>query len=243
MSNLFAGVGEIQIAAIMENLHLNGYIAGGVSMASVLGVTCVVGKSMLMPVEVLDKIGGFRAVRNLLAEDQVMGALIRKAGYKVRLSHHVVENVNRRRGYRWFLNRHSRWHKIRFRMALPVYLLEPIANLATVGLVWAISGESGIAWGGLALLVGLGMMRDALQSRWLRGSYPKLRHLLMSPAKDLLLLPIWFDALFHRRIHWRGNVFQVGRLTRLYGAGRTRQRVRRMRRTRASRFRDGANHS
>jgi ceramide glucosyltransferase len=240
VSNLFVGVGEQQPAAIMENLHLNGYIAGGVAMASVLGVTCVVGKSMLMPWHVLKAIGGFGAVRNLLAEDQVIGALVRKAGYRVRLSHHVIENVNRQRGFRWFLNRHSRWHKIRYRMALPVYLFEPIANLASVGVVWAFSGDSGIAWGGLVLLVGLGMIRDAVQTRWLRGSFPKLRHLVFSPAKDLLLLPVWFDALVHRSIQWRGNSFRVGRLTRLRAIPTSRRALRRIRAVRGSRRHDGA---
>ena len=173
MSNLFAGVGEMHAGAVLENLQLNGFIAGGVAGAAVLRVTCVVGKSMLMPVRALEAIGGFAAVRNLLAEDQVIGVRVRKAGYSIRLSHHVIENVNRQRGFRWFLNRHSRWYKIRRQMALPAFLLEPAANLATVGLVWAFSGESGIAWGGLLLLVGLGMVRDAIQTRWLRGYVPQ----------------------------------------------------------------------
>ena len=81
VSNLFAGVGEAQTGAILENLQLNGFIAGGVALASVLRVTCVVGKSMLIPVHALEAIGGFASVRNLLAEDQVIGVRIRKAGY------------------------------------------------------------------------------------------------------------------------------------------------------------------
>ncbi len=86
VTNLFAGVGESHSGAIMENLQLNGFIAGGMALASVLRVTCVVGKSMLMPVRVLEAIGGFARVRNLLAEDQVIGVLVRKAGYSIRLS-------------------------------------------------------------------------------------------------------------------------------------------------------------
>ena len=46
---------------------------------TVCRITCVVGKSMLMPVRVLEAIGGFAAVRNLLAEDQVIGMRVRKA--------------------------------------------------------------------------------------------------------------------------------------------------------------------
>ena len=235
VSNLFAGVGEAQTGAILENLQLNGFIAGGVALASVLRVTCVVGKSMLIPVHALEAIGGFASVRNLLAEDQVIGVRIRKAGYSIRLSHHVIENINQARGFTWFLNRHSRWYKIRRQMALPAFLIEPTANLATIGLVWALSGESGIAWGGLVLLVGLGMARDAFQTRWLRGSFPKLRHLMLSPVKDLLLLPVWFDALVNKRIQWRGHRFLIGRYTRLRLA-RTprdvRRRVRRVQRLR-----------
>jgi ceramide glucosyltransferase len=239
VSNLFAGVGESHSGAVMENLQLNGFIAGGVAGAAVMRITCVVGKSMLMPVAALEAIGGFAAVRNLLAEDQAIGVRVRQAGYSIRLSHHVIDNVNCRRSFRWFLNRHSRWYKIRRQMALPAFVAEPAANLATVGLVWAFSGESGIAWGGLLLLVGLGMIRDALQARWLRGSFPKMRHLLYSPVKDILLLSVWFDAIFNRRVRWRGHSFLVGRMTRLRRARVPRQVRRRVRRVRQLRNQQG----
>jgi ceramide glucosyltransferase len=239
VSNLFAGVGETQAGAIMENIQLNGFIAGAVASAAVMRITCVVGKSMLMPVAALEAIGGFAAVRNLLAEDQAIGVRVRQAGYSIRMSHHVIENVNCRRSFQWFLNRHSRWYKIRRQMALPTFMIEPTANLATVGLVWAFSGESGIAWGGLLMLVGLGIVRDAVQTRWLRGSFPKLRHLLYSPVKDILLLSVWFDAIFNRRVRWRGHTFLIGRMTRLRHARVPRQVRRRVRRVRQIRLQQG----
>lgn len=239
VTNVFAGVDEEHSGAALENLQLNGVIAGGVAAASTLGITCVVGKSMLMPVRVLEAIGGFASVRNLLAEDQAIGIRVRKAGYAIRLSHHVIENVNRHRSFRWFLNRHSRWFKIRRRLALPTFLMEPAFNLAVVGLVWALSGESGLAWGGFLILVGLGMVRDSVQAYRLRGSFPRLRHLALSPIKDLFLLPVWFDALVNRRIHWRGHQFLVGNATRLRSARVSRSVRRRVRRVRKLRSRDG----
>lgn len=235
VSNLFVGCEESRFGAILENLQLNGYIAGGVAAASVFGVTCVVGKSMLLTGRVLEAIGGFASVRNLLAEDQVIGMKVRKAGYSIRLSHHVVENVNRDRDLRWFLNRHSRWYKIRLQLALPAYMIEPAGNMATVGLVWALSGDSGLAWGGLTVLWGLGIARDAIQTKRLRGSYPALRHMPLSIVKDLFLLPVWLNALFNRRVVWRGNQFHIGRYTRLRHdrVSRTvRRRVRRIQRLR-----------
>ncbi len=236
VTNLFAGVEEEHSGAALENLQLNGTVAAGVALASVCRITCVVGKSMLMPVRVLEAIGGFASVRNLLAEDQAIGVKVRKAGYGIRLSHHVVANVNRHRSFRWFLNRHSRWFKIRRRLALSTFLVEPALNLTSLGLVWALSGDSGVAWGGLFVLVGLGISRDAFQARRLRGEFPHLRHLLLSPVKDLFLLPVWFDALINRRIHWRGHRFVIGRFTRLRpseSARSLRLRVRRARRHRS----------
>jgi ceramide glucosyltransferase len=237
VSNIFAGVGEGHFGAAIENLHLNGFIAGGVAAASVTGITCVVGKSMLMPVQALEAAGGLAGVRNLLAEDQVLGVRVRKAGYSVVLSHHVIDNVNEVRSSRWFLNRHSRWYKIRRRLALPTFLIEPTANLAAIGIVWALVGESNLGWFGLIALVALGLARDAIHAQRLRGSVPKLKYLLLSPIKDLFLLPLWFDALFDRRVHWRGNTFLIGKFTRLHRSGVSRQVRRRVRRVRRLRSR------
>ena len=237
VSNIFAGVGEEHFGAALENLQLNGYIAGGMALAQVLGITCVVGKSMLMPIRALDACGGLGGVRNLLAEDQALGVRIRKAGYSVRLSHHVIDNVNQVRSSRWFLNRHSRWYKIRCRLALPAFLIEPAANLATVGIVWALAGPSHLGWFALPALIGLGIARDAIGAIRLRGSGYRLKYLLLSPIKDLFLLPLWFDALFDRRVHWRGNTFAIGKFTRLHHTGISRQVRRRVRRARRHRSR------
>src|SRR5262249_6092177 len=72
VTNLFTGVDEVQAGAVLENLQLNGYIAGGVALGALFRIPCVVGKSMLMPVRVLQEVGGFAGVRNLLAEDQAI---------------------------------------------------------------------------------------------------------------------------------------------------------------------------
>lgn len=215
VTNLFAGIDELHAGAALENLHLNGFIAGGFAAATVTGATCVVGKSMLMPVRVLEAVGGLGSVRNVLAEDQVIGLKVRKAGYAIRLSHHVIGNVNSARTLRWFLNRHSRWYKIRRRLALPAFLIEPLTNLTAVGLVWALSANSPMGWWGLLALWALTILRDAVQTRWLRGSFPRLRHLPLCLVKDLFLLPVWLDALVDQRINWRGHRFLIGRYTRL----------------------------
>lgn len=240
VTNVFTGVGERKFGAILENLQLNGFIAANLCGAFVLRITCVVGKSMLMPVRALDAIGGFSAVRNLLAEDQAIGVKVRKAGYSIKLSHHVVENLNEDRDLKWFLNRHSRWLKIRYQMALPIFFLEPLVNLTAIGLVWALAGGSLVSVVGMCALLALSAARDALQTRWLRGTWPKLSHLPLGFLKDLCMLPIWFDALVNRKISWRGHQFVVGRFTRVRAeraSREARKRVRRVRRLRGTNLR------
>ncbi len=232
VTNVFTGVGERRFGAILENLQLNGFIAANLCGAFALRITCVVGKSMLMPVRALEAIGGLAAVRNLLAEDQAIAVKVRKAGYAIRLSHHVVENLNEDRDLKWFLNRHSRWLKIRYQMALPIFVLEPFTNLTVLGLVWAFASGSLVSLVGLLFLCGLSVFRDAVQTRWLRGTWPHPSHLPLGFVKDLCMLPIWFDALLNRRISWRGHQFIVGKFTRVRAqrASRAvRQRVRRVR--------------
>ena len=59
---------------------------------------------------------------------------------------------------------------------------------------------------------------------------------MLSPVKDLLLLPVWFDALVNKRIQWRGHRFLIGRYTRLRLARiprDVRRRVRRVHRLRS----------
>lgn len=235
VTNLFCGVGERKFGAILENLHLNGFIAANMAGAFALRITCVVGKSMLMPVKALESIGGFASVRNLLAEDQGIGVRVRKAGYSIRLSHHVIENVNETRDLSWFLNRHSRWLKIRYRMSLATFLLEPFVNLTAIGLVWLLVSGSAISAAGMLALWGLAMARDGMQTRWLRGTWPKLSHLPLGLLKDLFMLPIWGDALVNRRISWRGHRFVVGKFTRVRSRRTTREARKRVRRVRNAR--------
>ena len=74
VSNLIKGVGGRSVGSILENLHLNSFIMGSVCFLDpFLKMPCVVGKSMLMRKKDLEAIGGFTAVKDVLAEDYIIG--------------------------------------------------------------------------------------------------------------------------------------------------------------------------
>ena len=103
VSNLIRGIGGRSLGAVFENLHLNSFIIGSVSFLDrVLGMPCVIGKSMLMKKDDLEALGGLAAFKDILAEDFIIGREMQRSGKKVVLSNYVISNVNEYWGVKRF---------------------------------------------------------------------------------------------------------------------------------------------
>ncbi|TNF27835.1 MAG: glycosyltransferase [Deltaproteobacteria bacterium] len=215
VSNLFAGVGEHTLGATLENLHLNGPVAGSVAITGDNGEHAVsVGKSMMFRRSVFEALGGLEAVGSLLAEDFVMGQMFAQAGYKVRLCGGVIQNVCRDTTVRRFLHRHLRWGLIRSRVTPALYPFEPLFSPMAVALLVPLLGLTGV--GPLVWGVALTLLRDGLQWVRLRGRDGLLQALPLGPLKELLIVPVWAVAPFLRTVSWRGRSYRVSTGTRLY---------------------------
>ncbi len=117
VSNLIQGVGGRSFGALFENLHLNSFIIGSVSFLDrFLSMPCVIGKSMLMKKHDLEMLGGLTAFKDILAEDFIIGREMKRSGKRVVLSNYLVSNVNEYWGVKRFLNRHTRWGKLRWKI-------------------------------------------------------------------------------------------------------------------------------
>ncbi|HAK88119.1 MAG: hypothetical protein A2077_02900 [Nitrospirae bacterium GWC2_46_6] len=217
VSNIIRGIGGRTIGSIFENLHMNSFIAGSVCfLDKFLKMPCVIGKSMLMRKIDLEAIGGFKAVKDVLAEDFVIGKLIHASGKKIALSNYAINNVNDYYGIRRFLNRHTRWGKLRWRLGGVKYISELIGNPVFMASIPMLLWEASRLTVSFALLVSLVKVLGDLYLGKKAGSDLNPLLYLLAPVKDIIIGIIWFVPLASNTVVWRDNRYIIGKDSALF---------------------------
>jgi len=217
LTSMVVGVGEESAGAAMENLQLSAFIAPAMCFAlRFFGVTCVVGKSMLFRRGELAALGGLETVKDILAEDYVLGDLYARAGKKAQLSSTTAENVNVRVSVDRFMSRHARWLKMRVVIHVPAFVADLLANpVALATLATLVSGLDLRFVAANVAIAAVKMAGDGWLVRRTRGTPMRFRHLLLAPVKDVLMGAMWPYAAISRSVEWRGARLRIGKMSRL----------------------------
>ncbi len=212
VTHAIAGVGEERLGSLLDNLHLACAIAPGVVAAKrVAGKDLVVGKSMALRRSDLAALGGFEVVKDVLAEDYVLGVLVpSRLGKRVVIASRPVESVSCSRSVGGFIARYARWSVLQRQAVGPAtYVAQIVLNPILVAAVALAAAPGRCACGAFAAVCFLKAVLDDVAARRLRPNGFRVRQLAAVPLKDLLFGAAWAYGLVCREVTWRGNRIRV----------------------------------
>lgn len=213
------GFGETTTGGVIDNLMLNLFVLRAICFTKLFARhSCVVGKSMMFRLSDLRRLGGWRVVADVLAEDYVLGRLFRRAGFDVRLCADALPTRTHCEALADGLGRHVRWCQMRRRTSTIAYMAELGANVS----VWALSlvalavvlGRPDFAATG-ALLWGAKVVLDLVSILWLGPRQLSGQRACCVLVADLLNLWVWLVGAVRRTVDWRGTRLLIGAQTRL----------------------------
>jgi ceramide glucosyltransferase len=226
VSSLFAGEGESSIGAAIENLQLGSIVAPAVALShAVSKQPFTVGKSMAMRRRDLDKVGGFEAVSNVLAEDHVLGRLFHDAGFGVDVSFDPIENFNVDCSLSRTIERHTRWAKLRRSICPLAFMIEPFFSPIVIATMMTILAPSRPTLAALGIVTVIETACAFRSLFLLRGRALAWNFLPLEIVRAYVLFYCWLRACMTRRIAWRGNTFILGRDSRVSLPPRERRRL------------------
>jgi ceramide glucosyltransferase len=210
------GIGAKGFGAMLENLHLNTFVAGSVfAVRSLLDISISIGKSMLFRRETLDQLGGFERFANVLAEDHMLGLSIKELGLEVQTSSYIIDSINESWPVNRFANRHVRWGLMRRNFSLRDYAAELFSHpIILSALAFAIQPNEITALI-LSIVFIAQIIANMIAGRVIQADLPLYSYLLV-PMKEVIMFGIWVIPFFKRTVEWRGHRFLVGANTRLY---------------------------
>jgi ceramide glucosyltransferase len=199
------------LIAALEALSISTDFHAGVLTARQRGwMNFAMGSSILIRREVLDEIGGIKAVANDLADDFMLGNLTARAGYAVVLSDYIVEHILSTQTMLDLVAHQTRWNRCT-KVSNPwgyvglFFSHGPTLNL----FVLLMSGGSSLSWGLLSLVwlvrlcmgwvVGVKCLKDKVAAQYL----------WLVPLRDVLSFGLWCYGFMGNRIVWRGAQFRL----------------------------------
>jgi len=213
VTHAVVGSGGRRLGSLLDGLHLSTAIGPGVIAAKRFAKKdIVVGKSMALRTADLAALGGFATVKDVLAEDYVLGLLVpERLRKRVVVAREPVVQITRGRSVADFVRRYQRWQIIhRKAVSRLAYAGELALNPVCVAAAAAVLGPAAPAVAVAATKVAL----DFLCGRLL-GTPLTLGTLALGPMREFLVCYAWARGLASDSVNWRGHRLRVLDGTRL----------------------------
>lgn len=209
---LYRGRAHGTLGSLLEALTIATDFMPSVLMARMLegGLRYGLGSTLAVSREALQRIGGFGAIVDQLADDYELGERIYKAGYRIALSAEAVETSVPAYDWRGFCDHQLRWLRtvrdarpggyagLIFTQGFTLALLNVLASGASPVSLWLLTLCFFLRLS-LAMTVGAEVLGDhqVLPSLWLL------------PLRDVIATGLWIGGFASNTVVWRGERFEV----------------------------------
>ena len=212
---LYRGIAERGLWAKLEASGMSVEMTSGVLAANLMeGMQFLLGPTMAVRRAAVHRMGGFAKLGPYCSDDFLLGNWVAALGYKVMLSHHVIDHIVLNLTFLTSIKHQVRWMKsTRFSrpkghfgtgltFSVPFGL---VACAAGAFLHHALLGAELLLYSvlcrmGLALLVAGSVVRDSAL----------LRTTLLYPLRDLMGFFYWAASYTSGTILWRGHLYRLG---------------------------------
>jgi ceramide glucosyltransferase len=193
----------------LEAVGISSEFAPGVLVVQMFGgISFAFGAAIALSRKTLDAIGGFAAIAPYLADDYMLGNLVRKAGLPVKLSRCVVETVLSKLTISGFVRHQLRWAKGIRACAPWGHAGSLISNGTVLSFLYLLfSGFSAFGFSVFASVICLRLWTAWMIGVRYLGDSILRQNLLLVPVRDFFSLFVWAAAPFGKRVHWRDRVF------------------------------------
>jgi ceramide glucosyltransferase len=209
---LYRGQAHGTLPSRLESLGIATDFQPSVLLSKMLegGLRYGLGSTLAVRREALERIGGYQALVDHLADDYELGARVAQVGYRVALTPEVVETSIPAYGWRGFFDHQLRWLRT-VRDARPGGYAGLIFSH---GLAWALlnvvaSGLSPLSLWLLALSFFLRLTLAMTVGAEVLGDRQVLPNLWLLPLRDVVAMGLWAAGFAGDTIVWRGDRFTV----------------------------------
>ena len=202
-----AGGGKGAVSALGA-AQINHYFLPGALLARAMGRQDCLGATMMLRRQTLDRIGGFAALVNHLADDNVLGRLVQRLGLRVCLADTVPATTVGEATLRALWRHELRWART-IRALVPTQFA---ASALQYPLAWALlavllTGFApwSLAWFAAAWAARAATVRATDRALELANRAP----LWLLPLRELMSVAVMIASYAGRRVDWRGHELEA----------------------------------
>jgi ceramide glucosyltransferase len=220
---LYRGARAKTFAALLENIGISSTFGPDVcSSRSLEGIAFALGSTIVMRRDLLERIGGFQAVADYLADDFLLGNYAAKAGHEIVLSDYVVGHVTATNTFAAMLKQQMRWARA-IRISRPWGYCGLIFTYGTATSLLALAAWSfsSFAWWLFAAVLLTRFLPAFAVGVFGLKDLALARYFWLVPLRDLIAFAVWVMSFFGDQIEWRGANFRVLPGGKLMPSGKT----------------------